>query len=98
MTRSADVWTAVDWMTVLFVGLGSGPAEPTVAVLLRVVPPATLALTRTTSMKTWAPAAAGKVLRTAVTTPLLPTGGVVTVQPAGAVRETKVVFVDSESF
>src|SRR4051794_12555200 len=85
-------------MTVLLAGFESGPAEPIVAVLLIEVPAARLALTRTKSVNTCGPALAVSVVRAAVMTPVLPTGGVVTAQPAGAVSETKVVFADSESF
>src|SRR5438876_1822553 len=97
-TTSADVWTAVDWMTVLLAVLGSGLAEASKAVLLIVVPAGTFALTWTTSVNTCGPELAARVVREAVTTPKLPTGGVATVQPAGAVSDTNVVFVGSESF
>src|SRR5262245_31906926 len=85
-------------MTVLLPGLGSGLPEARAAVLLIVVPPATFALTRTTSVNTCGPALAARLVQEAVTAPKPPTGGVATVQPAGAVRETNVVFPGMASF
>src|SRR5262249_22161587 len=84
-------------MTVLLAGLGS-LAETAAAVLLRTVAEVTFEFTRTTSVQTCGPALAAKVAREAVTTPLPPTGGVVTDQPAGAASETNVVFVGRASF
>jgi hypothetical protein len=88
--------TVVDAEAELLAGFGSDVDEVAEAVFVMVVPPATFASTFTTSVKVAVPPAA-KVGLVAVMFPVPPTAGVVVVQPAGAVNETKVVLAGTAS-
>src|SRR5438067_3328585 len=85
---AATVFAAV---AELFAVVLSADGVAAVAVFEIVVPPGVAALTATTSVKDALPPEASDVLF-AVTVPPAPTAGVEVVQPAGAARETNVVF------
>jgi hypothetical protein len=82
---------------VLLPGFGSFVAVLTFAVFAIDVFCPTLPPTRTTRVNVWAPLPAARLVRVAVTVPVPPAGGVVTVQPAGAVNDTNVVLVGMTS-
>ena len=89
--RSADVFTVVVWVEVLLPGVGSGVVLVTVAVLLSIVPCATLAFTVATIVSVAeAPAASVPMVQVGVVQ--VPTDGVALtkVRPAGrlSVAET----------
>src|SRR5688572_8535327 len=89
--------TVVGSVSLLFVGLGSISARVTNAVLFRIVPLGTPGSTITTNVKTCGPSATVRPAFVAETVPLLPTGGVVVVQPAGAVNERNEVLAGTTS-
>src|SRR5262245_16092341 len=91
--RSARVTTPVGTVAWLLSGLGSVVVLPAVAVLLMVEPACAPALTMTTSRKV-ALAPAGSVALVALTVPVPPTGGVVSVNagPIACAAATKVVL------
>src|SRR5215470_14934172 len=94
--RSACVITPVVAVAVLLAVFGSFVALAAVAVLVMVAPLATLLLSLTTMVKV-AVSALATVALEKTTLPVPPTGGVVAVQPAGAVAETKVVLAGTAS-
>src|SRR5438309_1299098 len=88
--------TVVVAVAALLTRLGSKVAELTVAVLEMTVPSRVLALTWTTMVKlAVAPLARDVVVQ--LTVPVMPTIGVVQVQPAGDVTDRKVVCDGSKS-
>src|SRR5439155_1115602 len=93
---SAAVATVVVAVDVLLPGVGSVVLLETFAVLDKVEPLASLALTLTTRVKV-ALAPAARVAAVVVTVPVPPTVGVVDVKPTGAVKDTKVVPVGTAS-
>src|SRR5713226_4949969 len=96
--KSAAVLTVVIWVESLFAGLGSAVVVVTLAVLLIVVPLVVEELMFTTSVNV-AVAPAARVALVAVTVPVPPTAGVVSVNagPEVCIIETNVVFVGVES-
>src|SRR4051794_4425308 len=94
--RSANTLTSVVSVSLSLAALGSSVLDDAVAVLVSVVPFATLESTFTTTVNI-AASAAFSFARVAVTVPLPPTAGVVRVQPDGAVALTKVVPAGSGS-
>src|SRR5215470_13173704 len=96
MARSACALTLVVAVAVLLPAFGSVVALAAVAVLVMVAPLPTLALTLSTMVKVAVVPAANVALEK-TTLPVPPTGGVVMVQPAGAVAETKVVLAGTAS-
>lgn len=93
---SAAVVTVVVAVAVLLAAFGSAVADATAAEFATAVPLAALGLTRTTKVKV-AEAPFAKEPVVAVTFPVPPTGGVVVVQPAGALIETNVVLAGTAS-
>src|SRR5687768_11694202 len=94
--RSAvPVPTVVVSVSPLFAGVGSVVAEVTLAVLVRIVPPATDAPTLTVSVKAAFPMAMLALVHVIV--PVPPTAGVTHDQPAGDASETNVVLVGTLS-
>src|SRR5207245_6137948 len=89
--RAVGALTVVAAVAVLFAVDDSVDVVATVAVLLMIVPPGTPAPTATTSVNV-ADVAALSDGSVAVTVPEAPTAGVDAVQPAGAEKETNVVF------
>lgn len=87
----ADAPTAVDAAAVLFEGVASGDAEPTVADAAIVEPSGTLGSTFTTNEKDAVPPAASAGL-VHVIMPAVPGVGVVQLQPGGAPSVANVVF------
>lgn len=87
--RSADAATVVVATPLLSAGLGSLVADAAVAVLLITLPAVTAASTCTTSVNAALPMA--NVAFVQETVPLLPSAGVVQLQPPGAASETNVV-------
>jgi hypothetical protein len=83
--------TVVVAVAELLAALGSGVPELIVAVFVIVEPTGAPELTCTTSVNI-ADDAAMRVGVVAITVPLPPTAGALTVQPAGAVNDTNVVF------
>jgi hypothetical protein len=77
-------------------GFGSTLSDVMLAVFVKVLWPGVPGLTFTTRVKT-AEVFFARVGFVAVTVPVAPTGGVVTVHPAGADMETKVVFCGNTS-
>ena len=94
--RSAEVFTVVVAVALLLAGVGSVVEELTVAVLEMTVPLAVVESTFTTMVKL-ALSPLPIVAFVHVTVPLAPTAGVVQVQPAAALSETKVVCSGSGS-
>jgi hypothetical protein len=90
--EGAGLVTVVVAVAELFAVEDSVVEVETVAVLLMTVALGTAQLTFTTSVNT-ALAPAARLGLVAVTMPVPPTGGVITVQSAGAVNDTKVVLV-----
>ena len=92
--RSACVSTVVVSTKVLFVVSGSVvTTDLVVTVLVIVLPGGVFAFTRTTRVNVAVAPAASDDEAIASAAPVLPpTGGVLTPNPAGAVKETKVVF------
>src|SRR5258708_6740738 len=95
-TGSAEAGTRVASVAVWLALMGSVVVVLTFAVLLIDDAFATLGLTVTTRTKVGA-APAAKLDRVEVMRPVPPTGGVVEVQPAGAVNDTKVVPAGTRS-
>ena len=93
--RSACALTVVVAVLELLLGVGSAVAALTLAVSLKTVPWATALPTFTTRVKAAGPGA--RLMLDELTTPVLPTAGVVFDQPAGDVSETKVVPAGSVS-
>src|SRR5205823_448804 len=92
----ADVATVLSTVKALSAVVVSLVVLLTLAVLLMVEPLASLALTWTTRVKV-ALAPAARVVSVAVTVPVPPAGGVVAVNPAAGVKDTKVVPVGTAS-
>jgi hypothetical protein len=92
---AAPVPTVVVSVSLSLPLFGSGVVDVIVAVLLRIVPPATDAFTLTVNVKTALPMVMFGFVHVIV--PIPPTGGVVQVQPPGATIETKVVSAGTES-
>src|SRR6185295_9778109 len=94
--RSARVATAVVARALLFAETGSTVVVATFAVLLMVEPSAALGLTWTTRVNVpVAPGAKVGILKLIV--PVLPTVGVLPVQPAAGMNDTKVVLAGTSS-
>src|SRR5688572_1049728 len=97
--RSASAMTAVVSVSLSLARLGSVVAETTMTVLLIVAPAGVAASMLTTKSKV-APAPAARVALVALTVPVPPTGGVVSVAAGPLVweNETKVVPAGTVSF
>ena len=87
--NSAIVPTVVVAVALLLPGLPSADAEVIAAVFDSTLPPATAASTATTRVNAELPTA--KLACVQSTVPLAPTAGVVQLQPAGDVKDTKLV-------
>ena len=83
----------MSWVTVLFAMFESGVSLEVVAVLLKIVPLATVAGTFTTSKKTDGAEPEPLIGVLQWTVPVLPTGGVVQLQPAGTSSDWNVVLL-----
>ena len=96
--KSVDVATVLVVVPVLLLVLGSGTGELAVAEFAMRVPLVVFAFTFTTSVNVIdAPTPVVVPNPVAVTFPVPPTAGVVDVHPAGAEKETKVVFAGTAS-